>query len=77
MSPDDIKKLIASELPNCDIDVEGGNGKFQISIVGDVFEGLNPVGRQQTIYKLLNSQIESGAIHAVTMRLQTIAESSS
>ncbi len=77
MSPDDIKKLIASELPNCDIDVEGGNGKFQISIVGDVFEGLNPVRRQQTIYKLLNSQIESGAIHAVTMRLQTIAESSS
>ena len=77
MSPDDIKKLIASELPNCDIDVEGGNGKFQISIVGDVFEGLNPVARQQTIYKLLNSQIESGAIHAVTMRLQTIAESSS
>tara|TARA_B100001029_G_C15028261_1_gene435111 strand:+ start:630 stop:863 length:234 start_codon:yes stop_codon:yes gene_type:complete len=77
LSPDDIKKLIASELPNCDIDVEGGNGKFQISIVGDVFEGLNPVRRQQTIYKLLNSQIESGAIHAVTMRLQTIAESSS
>ena len=77
MSPDDIKKLIASELPNCDIDVEGGNGKFQVSIVGDVFEGLNPVRRQQTIYKLLNSQIESGAIHAVTMRLQTIAESSS
>ena len=76
MSPDDIKKLIASELPNCDIDVEGGNGKFQISIVGDVFEGLNPVRRPQTIYKLLNSQIESGAIHAVTMRLQTIAESS-
>ena len=77
MSPDDLKKLIAPELPNCDIDVEGGNGKFQISIVGDVFEGLNPVRRQQTIYKLLNSQIESGAIHAVTMRLQTIAESSS
>ena len=77
MSPDGIKKLIAPELPNCDIDVEGGNGKFQISIVGDVFEGLNPVRRQQTIYKLLNSQIESGVIHAVTMRLQTIAESNS
>ena len=77
MSPDDIKKLLVPELPNCEVDVEGGNGKFQISIVGDVFEGLNPVRRQQTIYKLLNSQIESGAIHAVTMRLQTIAESNS
>ena len=77
MSPKDIETLVASELPNCDIDIEGGNGKFHISIVGDVFEGLNPVRRQQMIYKMLNSQIESGVIHAVTMQLRTIAENSS
>ena len=77
MSPEDIEKLIAPDFPDCDIDVEGGNGKFHISIVGDVFEGLNPVRRQQIVYKLLNSQIGSGVIHAVTMQLRTIAETSS
>lgn len=77
MSPDDIKKLIAQKLPDCDIDVEGGSGKFHISIVGDVFAGLNPVKRQQMIYQMVDSEIQSGAIHAVTMHLQTIAEMSS
>jgi acid stress-induced BolA-like protein IbaG/YrbA len=37
--------------------------------MGDIFEGLNAVKRQQTIYKVLNEHISSGAIHAVTMRL--------
>ena len=77
MNSHDIEKLITPQLPDCDIDVEGGNGKFHISIVGDIFEGLNPVKRQQMIYKLLNLEIESGAIHAVTMQLRTVTESSS
>ena len=77
LNPEDIEKIIAPELPDCEIGIEGGNGKFHISVVGEVFDGLNPVRRQQMIYKLLNSQIESGAIHAVTMQLHTFAESSS
>ena len=75
MSPSDIEDLLASELTGCKINVEGGDGKFNLSIIGDVFEGLNAVNRQKMIYKILNTQIQSGAIHAVTMQLQTVAES--
>ena len=74
MSPSDIENLLTSELTGCKIDIEGGDGKFNLSIIGDVFEGLNAVQRQQMIYKILNAQIQSGAIHAVTMQLQTVAE---
>ena len=75
MSPHDIEDLLVSELTDCKINIEGGDGKFNLSVIGDVFEGLNAVNRQKMIYKILNAQIQSGAIHAVTMQLQTVAES--
>ena len=75
MSPSDIEDLLLSELADCQMDIQGGDGKFNISVTGDVFEGLNAVKRQQMVYKILNPQIQSGAIHAVTMQLQTVAES--
>ena len=77
MSPGDLEKLIASQIPECEIHVQGGEGKFHVSIVCEIFEGLNSVKRQQVVYKVLNEQIISGAIHAVTMQLQTVTESGS
>ena len=75
MSPSDIEDLLTRELTGCEINIDGGDGKFKLSIIGDVFEGLNAVKRQKMIYKILNTQIQSGAIHAVTMQLRTVAES--
>ena len=75
MSPSDIEDLLTRELTGCEINIDGGDGKFKLSIIGDVFEGLNAVKRQKMIYKILNVHIQSGAIHAVTMQLQTVAES--
>lgn len=74
MDAEQIQALLTSELPECSISVEGDGGKFLVVAVGAVFDGLNPVKRQQTIYKILNQHIASGAIHAVTMRLHTEAE---
>jgi acid stress-induced BolA-like protein IbaG/YrbA len=69
-----IKRLLAAELAGCEINVEGGDGKYLVTVVGDLFEGLSAVKRQQRIYQILNQHIASGAIHAVTMRLFTSAE---
>lgn len=75
MDSNQIVDLLVAELPDCDVTVEGGDGKYLVTAVGDIFEGLNAVKRQQTIYRILNQHIASGAIHAVTMRLKTVAES--
>jgi len=69
-----IKALLDAQLPECDITVQGEGAKFQVVAVGDTFFGLNPVKRQQKIYQILNPHIASGAIHAVSMRLMTLAE---
>lgn len=74
MNTEIIKELLTTELPQCEIAVEGGEGKYLVTAHGEVFEGLNAVKRQQTIYKILNEHIASGAIHAVTMRLSSPSE---
>lgn len=74
MESSQILALLEVAFPDCTISVEGGDGKFMVSAVGDVFDGLNAVKRQQAVYSVLNEHISSGAIHAVTMRLSTPAE---
>ena len=74
MESSQIAALLEAEFPDCTISVEGGDGKFMVSAVGNVFDGLNAVKRQQAVYKVLNEYIRSGAIHAVTMRLTTPTE---
>jgi acid stress-induced BolA-like protein IbaG/YrbA len=70
-----ITTELDAELSDCQVTVEGGDGKYLVTVIGDVFEGLNAVKRQQSIYKILNEHITSGAIHAVTMSLMTVTES--
>jgi len=74
MNTSDIAALVTSALADARVDVQGEGGKYQVQVVSTVFEGLNRVKRQQAIYRLLNEHIQSGAIHAVSMMLQTPAE---
>ena len=76
MEPGQIQTLLQDAFPDCEITVEGGDGKYMIHAVGNVFDGLNAVKRQQAVYDILNEHISSGAIHAVSMRLQTPSEHS-
>lgn len=74
MNSEQITQLLSAELPECEVKVEGGDGKYLVTAVGNVFSGLNAVKRQQKIYQILNDHIASGAIHAVNMRLFTVDE---
>ena len=63
-------------MPDCEIVIEGSDGKYLVTATGDVFQGLTAVKRQQIVYQILNEHIISGVIHAVTMRLMTTKERS-
>ena len=39
--------------------------------VGDAFEGLSPVKRQQLVYAALSDEIASGALHAISIKTFT------
>ena len=74
MGNDEITRLLTQALPDAIIDVQGDGYKYQVNVVSGTFAGLNRVKRQQAVYKVLNEHIQSGAIHAVNMLLQTPEE---
>lgn len=63
--------MLQQQLVDCDISVSGDGSHIDVTIVGDVFDGLRPIKKQQLVYGVLNEHIASGAIHAVNMKLYT------
>lgn len=68
MSPDQVKELLQSKLPECEFQVLGDGSHFEVTAIGAVFESLNAVKKQQLIYGVLNEEIKSGAIHALIIK---------
>jgi acid stress-induced BolA-like protein IbaG/YrbA len=74
VSPDDIKGYIAQGLPCEHLAVDGDGAHFEALIVSTAFEGLSRIQRQQAVYKALGGRMESGEIHALSMRTLTPEE---
>ena len=74
MQPSDVKALLEARIQGCDFHIQGEGCNFQVIAVGDVFDGLSPVKRQQLIYGALSEEIASGAVHAVSIKTYTPAQ---
>ena len=74
MQAQEIQSLLARELEDCLVEVRSEGSHFDILAVGDMFEGMRPVQKQQAVYKVLNPLIADGTIHAVNIRTYTPAE---
>ncbi|MAE21187.1 MAG: BolA/IbaG family iron-sulfur metabolism protein [Pseudomonadota bacterium] len=73
MSPEEILEVLQAEAPDVSWSVNDGYVK-EIEGVGEVFDGLNAVKRQQYVYKILNPYIVDGRLHAVSINTYTPAE---
>ena len=74
MDPMAVKKLLQEHMQDCEFHVEGEGSHYDIAAIGEVFEGLRPVKKQQLVYAALSSHIADGSIHAVNIRTYTPAE---
>lgn len=74
MQDQEIEQLVSAAMPGAQVTVQGEGGKYLVTVVSDTFSGLNAVKRQQSVYRILNPHIASGAIHAVSMNLKTPEE---
>ncbi len=59
MNPEDVKALLESAIPDCQFEVASEGSHFNITAIGEVFEGKRAVQRQQLIYSALNSEIHA------------------
>ena len=74
MDVDTVKALLESQLQDCEFHVQGEGSRYDIAAIGDVFEGLRPVQKQQVVYAALKDRIADGSIHAVNVRTFTPAQ---
>ncbi len=74
MQPDEIKRLLESQITDSDVEVSIDGSHVNLVVVSPAFEGLNAVKKQQLVYGVLADPIASGVIHAVNMKTYTPAE---
>lgn len=74
MDSTEIKKILESELQLSEVHVKGEGSHFEVIAVGDMFDGMSRVKKQQTIYAPLMEQIASNAIHALSIKAYTPQE---
>lgn len=74
MTADEIRNLIITGLPAAEVTIGGDGYHVDVFVVSDAFDGLSRLKRQQLVYTALDSAIRSGALHAVNIHAQTVAE---
>lgn len=74
MQAEQVKQILESQLENCAVTTAGEGCDFQVTVVGEMFEGLRPVKCQQLVYACLNEYIANGTIHALTIKTFTPAQ---
>lgn len=74
MEPTEVEKLIKAGLPDCEVSVKGDGSHFEAVVVGDVFDGLSLVKQQQLVYATVVERINSGELHALSIKTYTPQE---
>ncbi|MBS8240700.1 BolA family transcriptional regulator [Marinobacter lipolyticus] len=74
MEAAEVTELVKQALPDCEVQVQVDGTHYMVVVVGEVFEGLPTIKRQQLINKALFQQIMDGSIHALHPKAFTPAE---
>ena len=74
MTTDDIKKKIEQAIPGSRAQVAGSDAHYEALVVADAFEGKSLIERHQMVYAAVQEEMRSEAIHALSLRTVTAAE---
>jgi len=70
-----IKKILSDQIKDSLVTVEGGESKYTVQVISDIFKDKTIIDRHKIIYAALDSYIKSGEIHALTIKSLTMNES--
>jgi acid stress-induced BolA-like protein IbaG/YrbA len=74
ISHDNLKAILEKAHPEVVFTISGNDRHIGIKAVGDIFEGLSTLKRQQLMHQTLKPLIQSGEVHAVNLTLKTPSE---
>jgi len=76
MDPEAIKQRITGLYADASVFIQGEGCNFEIGVISDSFRGMPVLRRQQSMLKLFETELASGALHALSIRARTPAEAS-
>ena len=71
MTTDEIEKRLNKHFPGAEIlvtDLTGTSNHFEIRMVAPQFKGQNRLQQQRSIMSVLDPELKSGEVHALTMK---------
>ena len=74
---DIIKEILSEKIVDSNVVVDGGDSKYTVHVISDIFVGKSIIDRHKIVYAALDKYIKSGEIHALTIKSLTIDESTS
>lgn len=74
MENNEIQSVLMNALSLQEVHVSGDGSHFQVIAVGELFDGMSRVKKQQTVYGPLMEYIADNRIHAVSIKAYTPAE---
>jgi acid stress-induced BolA-like protein IbaG/YrbA len=74
MDPTEVKNIIEAGINDSEAMVTADGNKYTAIIVSDEFEGKSMLAEHKMVLALMNEYIQSGAIHALTIKAYTRAE---
>lgn len=74
LDPRQVEQWIGQGLACERVSVDGDGHHFAALIVSAEFAGMNRVRRQQRVYQTIKDKLDSGELHALSMRTLTPEE---
>lgn len=74
MEASEVKKSIEHGIPGAEATVTSDGSKYTAIVVSAEFEGKTMIAEQKMVYATVNEHIQSGAIHALTIKAYTPEE---
>ena len=74
MENHEIQTVLMNALPLQEVHVSGDGSHFQVIAVGEMFDGMSRVKKQQSVYAPLMEYIADNRIHALSIRALTPEE---
>lgn len=71
MTNEKLISLLSEFFAENEIQIGGDGHHFDAYIVSEKFQGKSLIERQRMVYALLNPYIQSGELHAISMKLKT------
>ncbi|TVQ87859.1 MAG: BolA/IbaG family iron-sulfur metabolism protein [Chromatiaceae bacterium] len=74
MQTEAVASLIRAGLPGAEVEVTGDGSHFEAIVVSPAFEGLSLIKKQRLVMDTVRAEINSGELHALSIKTLTPAE---